>query len=46
MWLLVCCLYKEIYLQIFKCAPFDYTAIAGNRKVGPVIRLTAQAGRL
>ena len=35
-WLLVCCLYKEVYLQIFNVCPFDYTAVAGSGKVGPV----------
>ena len=35
-WLLVCCLYKEVYLQILNVCPFDYTAVAGNGKVGPV----------
>ena len=35
-WLLVWCLYKEVYLQIFKWCPFDYTAVAGSGKVGPV----------
>ena len=30
-WLLVCCLYKEVYLQ-----SFDYTAVAGSGKAGPV----------
>ena len=34
--MLVCCLYKEVYLQIFKLCPFDYTAVAGSGKVGPV----------
>ena len=28
-WLLVCCLYKDVYLQ----SPFDYTAVAGSKKV-------------
>ena len=32
-WLLVCCLYKEVYLQIFRRGPFDYTAVAGSEKV-------------
>ena len=37
MWLLVCCLYKEVYLHIFKCVcPFDYTTVAVSGKVGPV----------
>ena len=35
-WLLVWCLYKEVYLQIFNVCPFDYTAVAGSGKVGPV----------
>ena len=35
-WLLVCCLYKEVYLQIFKRGSFNYTAVAGSGKVGPV----------
>ena len=34
--LLVCCLYKEVYLQMFNVCPFDYTTVAGNGKVGPV----------
>ena len=34
--LLVCCLYKEVYLQFFNVCPFDYTAVAGSWKVGPV----------
>ena len=33
-WLLVCCLYKEVYLQ--NVCPFDYTAVEGSGKVGPV----------
>ena len=33
---MVCCLYKEVYLQIFKRASFDFTAVAGSGKVGPV----------
>ena len=36
MWLLVCCLYKEVYLQIFKRVFFDYTAVACSGKVGLV----------
>ena len=37
MWLLVCCLYKEVYLQFFlNLCPFDYKAVAGSGKVGPV----------
>ena len=34
MWLLICCLYKEVYLQ--NVCPFDYMAIAGSGKVGPL----------
>ena len=34
-WLLVCCLYKEVYLQILNVFPFDYTAVAESGKVGP-----------
>ena len=28
-WLLVCYLYKEVYLQILNVCPFDYTAVRG-----------------
>ena len=35
-WLLVCCLYKEVYKQILNVCGFDYTAVAGSGKVGPV----------
>ena len=35
-WLLVCCLYMEVYFQIINVCPFDYTAVAGSGKVGPV----------
>ena len=35
-WLLVCCLYKEVYLQILDVTPFDYTTVAESGKVGPV----------
>ena len=35
-WLLVCCLYKEVYLQFFNVYRCDYTAVAGSGKVGPV----------
>ena len=34
-WLLVCCLYKEVYFQIWNVCPFDYTAVAGSGKLGP-----------
>ena len=36
MWLLVCCLYKEVYLKNLNVCPFDYTAVAGSGKVWPV----------
>ena len=35
-WLLVCCLYKEAYLQILNVCPFDYMAVAESGKVGPL----------
>ena len=35
-WLLVCRLYKEVYLQILNVCPFDCTAVVGSGKVGPV----------
>ena len=35
-WLLVCCLNKEVYFQILNVCPFDYRAVAGSGKVGPV----------
>ena len=35
-WLSVCCLYKEVYLQIFKYLSFYYTAVAESGKVGPI----------
>ena len=38
-WLLVCCLYKENYLQIFKRASFWIGAVAGSGKVGPVTQV-------
>ena len=34
--LLVCCLYKEVYVQILNVCSFDYTAFSGSGKVGPV----------
>ena len=36
-WLLVCCLYKEIYLQMYNMCPFDYMAVAGLHvvRLGP-----------
>ena len=43
-WLLVCCLYKEVYLQILNVCPFDYTAVAESGKVGPINRLITPAG--
>ena len=39
-WLLVCYLCKEVYLQIVQCVSFDYTAAAGSGNLGPVNRLT------
>ena len=35
MWLMVCCLYKEVYLQFYflNVCPFYYTAVAGSGKV-------------
>ena len=42
--LLVCFLYKEVYLQFFNVCPFDYTAVAGSGKVGSVNRLTTPVG--
>ena len=35
-WLLVCCLYKEVYLQIFKCVSFWLHGCCGEWEVGPV----------
>ena len=35
-WLLVCCLYKEIYLQIFKCVSFWLHGCCGEWEGGPV----------
>ena len=35
-WLMICCLHKEVYLQILDVCPSDYTAVAGSGKVGPV----------
>ena len=35
-WLLVCCLYKEVYLQIFKRVSFWLQAVVGSGKVWPV----------
>ena len=39
-WLLVCCLYKEVYLQIFKCMSFSLHGCCGKWEGGPVNRLT------
>ena len=34
---LVCCLYKEVYIKKkINACPFDYTAVAGSGKAGPV----------
>ena len=35
-WLLVCCLYKEVYLQIFKCVSFWLHGCCGEWEDGPV----------
>ena len=35
-WLLVCCLYKEVYLQIFKCVSFWLHGCCGAWEGGPV----------
>ena len=35
-WLLVCCLHKEVYLQILNVCPFDYTAVVESGKVESV----------
>ena len=35
-WLLVWCLYKEVYLQIFKCVSFWLHGCCGEWEVGPV----------
>ena len=42
--LLVCCLYKDVYLQFTNMCPFDYTAVAGFGKVVPVNRFTSPVG--
>ena len=34
-WLLICCLYKEVYLQIFKRVSFWLHGCCGSGKVGP-----------
>ena len=35
-WLLVCCLYKEVYLHFLNVCPFDNTTLVGSGKVGLV----------
>ena len=35
-WLLVCCLYKEVYLQIFKCVSFWFHGCCGEWEGEPV----------
>ena len=35
-WLLVCCLHKEVYLQIFKCVSFWLNGCCGEWEGGPV----------
>ena len=36
LWLLVCCLYKEVYLQFFKCVSFWLHGCCGEWEGGPV----------
>ena len=44
-WLLVCCLHKEVYLQIFKCVSFWLLLdVVGSGKIGSCKRLTTPAG--
>ena len=43
-WLLVCCLYKEVYLQIFKCMSLWLHGCCGKWEGGPVNRLTTPVG--
>ena len=45
-WLLVCCLYKENYLQIFKCVSFWLHGCCGEWEGGHVNRLTTPVGWL
>ena len=45
-WLLVCCLYKEVYFKKLNVCPFDCTAVAGSGKVGPENRLIIPVGWL
>ena len=45
-WLLVCCLYKEVYLQIFKCMSFWLHGCCGYWEGGPVNWLTTPVGWL
>ena len=43
--LLVCSLYKEVYfLKFLNVYLFDYTAVAGSGKLGPVNQLTTPVG--
>ena len=46
MGLFVRCQYEEVYLQFLNVCPFDYTAVVGSGKVGPVNRLTTPVGSL
>ena len=41
-WLLVLCLYKDDYLQMFGVCSFDSTAVAQSGKVEPINRLPHQ----
>ena len=45
-WLLVCCLYNEVYLQMFKCVSFWLHGCCGEWEGGPVNRLTIPVGWL
>ena len=35
-WLLVCCLKRRFIYNFLNVCPFDYKAVAGSGKVGPV----------
>ena len=45
-WLLVCCLYKEVYLQMCKCMSFWLHGCCGEWEGWPVSRLTTPVGWL
>ena len=47
MWLLVCCLYiRRFIYKLLNVCTFDYTAVAGSGKVGPVNQLITPVGWL